>query len=551
MSNGPHPHDDTLCFEEFRLDRSEGLCRRHDSGRWDPVVVGSRAVDTLRVLAERRGQLATKQALMDAVWPGIAVEDANLTMQISALRRILDEGRVGGSCIQTIIGRGYRFLPAVTTRNTSSSFADSSAAADAPVPEPRPRLSISVWPFKSLSDDRESERLAGAITDNLTTDLSGLPGARIFAQGRPGIHGARPNDVRQESLESGVNYVIQGGIRGAAVRTEVNVRLIDVETTAQIWAERFDIDRTVIADAHDEITGRLARVIYMKLLEDVNRHIEALPQQLWTSSDFVLHGRALAYRPLAAENRRDAMWCYEQALDMDPGSAEARIGISAMLITNILEGWSQSAWEDMARAEPLLIDVLRRDSDNPEAHIYMGVLRRLQGRLSDARIELEIAIALRPNNTMAIGQFGITLAFLGQPEAAIPQIEKCLRLDPRGGIVPITLAHLGLCKLLLGHIEDAIICLRKARAGNDRLYYVHMFLAAALGLRGELDEAGDALRKGLEIRPVTGTQTDLNLLLRLKSPGFVDMFQKTVHAGLLLAGLQPPVPDSATLTDEC
>ena len=101
-------------FETFRFDRHGGLSRRREDGSWAQMAVGSRALDVLRTLVEQRGELVTKQALMDAAWGGVTVEDANLTVQMSALRRILDEGRSGASCIQTVIGRGYRFLPAVT-----------------------------------------------------------------------------------------------------------------------------------------------------------------------------------------------------------------------------------------------------------------------------------------------------------------------------------------------------------------------------------------------------------------------------------------------------
>jgi len=101
-------------FETFRLDRRGNLFRLSKDGSSTAVALGSRAFEILTALAERAGELVTKQTLMEAAWPGMVVEDSNLTVQISALRRILDEGRAGGSCIQTVIGRGYRFLPAVT-----------------------------------------------------------------------------------------------------------------------------------------------------------------------------------------------------------------------------------------------------------------------------------------------------------------------------------------------------------------------------------------------------------------------------------------------------
>jgi adenylate cyclase len=100
-------------FDGFYLDR-RNLRRRQESGDDEPVMLGSRALDVLTALVERRGELVTKQALMDTVWPGLTVEDSNLAVQISSLRRVLDEGRTGSSSIQTVIGRGYRFLPAVT-----------------------------------------------------------------------------------------------------------------------------------------------------------------------------------------------------------------------------------------------------------------------------------------------------------------------------------------------------------------------------------------------------------------------------------------------------
>ena len=231
------------------------------------------------------------------------------------------------------------------------------------------------------------------------------------------------------------------------------------------------------------------------------------------------------------------MRCFEQALAKDTDFIDARIGIADVSISDVLHGWSEPAKPAIARAEQLLIEVLRCDADNAEAHTLLGMVRRLQGRLDDARIELEIAIELRPNNSLAIGQFGITLAFLGHPEEAIPHIDRCLRLAPHGGITSAAHADLGLCKLLLGHTEEALLCLRKARSGNFRLYYIHLLLAAALGLRGDLEEAGDALRQAIEIRPEIGSISSLRSLPWHTNPRFIALFEKTLVVGLQRAGL--------------
>jgi TolB-like protein/DNA-binding winged helix-turn-helix (wHTH) protein/Flp pilus assembly protein TadD len=101
---------DIFAFEDFRLDRRGGLFRCNGTGTFEPVAIGSRALDILGVLIEREGEVVSKDEIIAAVWPGTVVEDSNLTVQISTLRRVLDRGRSNGSCIQTISGRGYRFV---------------------------------------------------------------------------------------------------------------------------------------------------------------------------------------------------------------------------------------------------------------------------------------------------------------------------------------------------------------------------------------------------------------------------------------------------------
>src|SRR6516162_7552580 len=96
---------DSFLFEEFRLDRlGGGLFRRDDHGAFAPVTIGSRALDLLAALIDRRGDVVSKVEIMAAVWPETTVEEANLFVQIAALRAILDKEQSGQSCIQTVTG---------------------------------------------------------------------------------------------------------------------------------------------------------------------------------------------------------------------------------------------------------------------------------------------------------------------------------------------------------------------------------------------------------------------------------------------------------------
>jgi DNA-binding winged helix-turn-helix (wHTH) protein len=120
----------TYRFGLFRLDaRGTGVSRLDDDGAWIPVAIGARARDLLSLFVRRNGEVLPRDEIMQAVWPGVAVEESNLTVQIFALRRALDQAHVGPSCIQTISGRGYRFLPTVTLESADALSPDFSNAS--------------------------------------------------------------------------------------------------------------------------------------------------------------------------------------------------------------------------------------------------------------------------------------------------------------------------------------------------------------------------------------------------------------------------------------
>ena len=433
---------DTYRFGRFRLEaHGAGLSRRADGGTWEPVTIGSRALE-LVLLLRRHGEILTREEVIDNVWPGAVVEESNLTVQISALRRALDPTHADPSCIQTISGRGYRFLPTVTRELAAAPIDNQGAMARATATHSRRRLSIIVVPFKSLSDDRDSALLADTITEHLTGDLARLPGTVVMAHSVIGSY-------------SGASHLIEGSVRRSTDQARVNVELIDQASSTHLWAEWFDVDQAPAADSRDEIAGRLVRILTVKLVEDAYRRIEADPLSEWTSDDLVMRGRALASRPFSEASRSAAMCCFEQALVIEPASIGARVGIAAVLVSNILDGWSRSSEPDIVRAEQLFLGVLRDDAEVPGGRLYLGSLRRLQGRLIDARIELEIAIALAPNNPVAHNQLGAALVFLGEPGAAIRHIEKSLRLGPHDRCTPLNYYYIGLCHLVLGHTEEA------------------------------------------------------------------------------------------------
>ena len=232
------------------------------------------------------------------------------------------------------------------------------------------------------------------------------------------------------------------------------------------------------------------------------------------------------------------MRAFEQALEIDPGSVDAWVGIATVLGERLAVGWSKSREQDMARCDRLLREALERDRSNPRALAELGRLRRIQNRLIEAQIELEKAIAIDRNNARAINQLGITLLFQGRPKAAFPHLEKCFQLNTeRYQNVFYNYIWLGYRHLLMSNADKAVNLLRKARAANPQLWGTHSLLAAALGLRGDIDEVQSALAEAVNLNP------EINSVARLRAsysamsnPQFVVIWDKTAGVGLRRAG---------------
>jgi TolB-like protein len=247
---------DILQFGEFRLHRYGGcLFRLDQAGVAEPVPLGGRALALLGLLVERHGELVSKVAIMEAVWPGRVVEEANLNVQIGRLRHILDENRELGSCIQTITGHGYRFVAPVTQPETGIPSAIPVVPHDGT--PPRPRLSIVVLPFADLSEDRTQQYFADGITEDLTTDLSRIENMFVISRSTAFSYRNKPIDLKQVDRELGVGYVLEGSVRRSGDKVRVNVQLIDAETDAHVWAERFDSNSGDLFVVQNEITSRI------------------------------------------------------------------------------------------------------------------------------------------------------------------------------------------------------------------------------------------------------------------------------------------------------
>jgi TolB-like protein/class 3 adenylate cyclase/Tfp pilus assembly protein PilF len=410
----------------------------------------------------------------------------------------------------------------------------SPGSAEAPL---RPR-SIVVMPFANLSNDPGQKYFADAITDEVTSELSRIPETFVIARNTAFAPEIESPDPQALGRELNVRYVLEGGARQAGNQVWIDARLIDTETGTWSWEERFETDRAKILEAENKIALRLTRTFGLDPMQRATLRLDRERAVDPDAHDSIMRGWGWYYRPYSTATWQEARSDFERALEFDPSSIDARIGLATILGGKLAEGWTPSLQQDTARAEELLSDALERDPGRAAAHFAMGVLRQMQNRLPEAQAEFEAAIALDRNHARGYLHLGQTLMFLGHPEAGARHIATAIQLNPYDPNISTAYWALGACYLLLGQLDEAINLLRKAQAANEKVWFPHLYLAGALGLEGSLDEAKRALAEANKLNPA------INSLARLRGqnpwlthPRHWDLQEQTLNVGLQRAGL--------------
>src|SRR5215469_1752605 len=201
--------DGEISFGRFRLDFARGELRRDDK----PVRLGNRALNILCVLASAEGAVVTKDELMARVWAGVVVEEGNIDVHISALRKALEEDGDGENWIVTVRGRGYRLL----RPRGPPAAADAAPESDLPVPD---KPSIAVLPFANMSGDPEQEYFADGMVEEIITTLSRIRWLFVAARTSSFAYKGQNVDVKRVARELGVRYMVEGSVqkRGNRVR---------------------------------------------------------------------------------------------------------------------------------------------------------------------------------------------------------------------------------------------------------------------------------------------------------------------------------------------
>ena len=366
-------------------------------------------------------------------------------------------------------------------------------------PSSAPRLSIVVLPFSNLSGDTEQEYFVDGVTESLTTDLSRIAGSFVIARNTAFAYQHKPLDLKQIGRELNVRYVLEGSVQRSGSRLRVNVQLIDAESGAHLWAERFDKPVGDLFDMQDEIVGRLANQLGTQLIAVEARRAEQAPHPDFM--DLCFQGLAWVNKGLTPDNMDRARDFFERALALDPVNIEALVGTAEARNTIVGNFMTDDPSPHIAAAEMALTKVLSLAPNHAQAHASFGRILMYSNRAARGIVKFEQALALNPNLASAHALIGVAKYFVGRGMESESHIREAFRLSPRDTFAYAWMAVLGVVKLTFGSDEEAVGLLQRAVEANPNYPAAHFWLASALAHLDQLDDARLAIQTGLALDP--------------------------------------------------
>jgi TolB-like protein/class 3 adenylate cyclase/Tfp pilus assembly protein PilF len=402
-------------------------------------------------------------------------------------------------------------------------------ATDKPAP---PRLSLVVLPFSNIGGDPEQDYFVDGVTESLTTDLSRIAGAFVIGRSTAFTYKGKAADLKQIGRELNVRYVLEGSVQRSANRLRVNVQLIEAETGAHLWAERFDKPVADLFDMQDEIVARLANQLQAELIAAEARRAEKVSNL--DSVDLVFQGRAILDRGLSPDLLAKACGFFERALALDRENIDALIGAA---FVDLREGSSYQTDDPRplwAAAEAKLSKALAAAPNNATAHLHMARVLVATNRATRGIEESERALALDPNLAAARHVIGMAHLFGGRAEEVEAHILEALRLSPRDTSISYWFGCLGSAKAYLGEYEAAVGWYRKSIDANRNNPWAYFFVSACLAHLGRLDEAREEMKAGLAVNP-SFTIKRFHAAAESDNPVFLAQYARVIE-GLRMAG---------------
>ena len=390
--------------------------------------------------------------------------------------------------LMVIAGGAWYFLGATRTGSVASKPTAAEVA----------HLSIVVLPFTNLSGDPSQDYFADGITENLTTDLSRIRNSFVIARNTAFTFKGKSAPVKEISKELGVRYVLEGSVQRDQSRVRINAQLIDGETGAHLWADRFEEDFIDLFKLQDQVVARIANSLRVEL---VNAESHRPRPQNIDAVDLTMRGWDLLWHNQTRETNRAARDLFEQGVKLDPTNAEAYGGIAYTGARDFANGWTELGADYAALVIEPADRALAINPGNGMAAYAKGLFLTLSGHPAEAKAIVEAALQHNPNLAPLYALLGIVHTARGDYEQAKSDIKQALRLSPRDTQVGLWEFVYGRADVGLGRYAEAIDEEHRAIDDGFTVYWPHEVLAAAYALSGHDSEAKAELAETAHLNP--------------------------------------------------
>ncbi len=464
-----------LEFGPYRVDARRRLIFRGD----ELLEVPPKAAELLAVLAAEAGEVVPKEDLLRRVWPDTFVEEANLSVNVSILRRALGDQPDGRPWIQTVPRRGYRFLGAARAQ-----------AAAAP-------RSLAVLPFRSLAGDEADDALGLGMADALITRLAATGRVAVRPTGTVRRFAQGDVDPVAAGRQLEVDAVLDGRLQRSGSRLRLTLQLVSVGGGAPLWADRFDEEFTHLFAVEDKVAERVAAALAAGLSPEERRRLGRRPTESLEAYQAYCRGRFFWGR-FSRPWVEKAMACFHEAAALDPRYALPHAGLADAFLVAALAG-ALPPGEAWALAGESSERALALGADIPEPHVSAGFLRLFRDWDWDgAERELRLAVDLAPESTAPHQWLGLVLDLRGRREEAASALRRAQERDPLSVVV---LALAGLHAALGADHEGELAHARRALELDPHQLLGHWAVGSALQNLGRHEEALEEHRRAFDLAP--------------------------------------------------
>ena len=492
-------------------------------------------MELLILLASRQGGLVTREEVIERLWgKGVHLDaDQGINTAIRKIRLCLRDTAENPTYIQTVVGKGYRFIPPVTASEPAIPIVPDEGPSKIDVSEAdaiagsrfsqigtkkwmaiaaavilatsagltwfwyvhrerqdTPIRAIAVLPFENLSGDAAQDYFVDGVTDELITELAKMGGVRVISRTSSMQYKHAKGNLRKIAGELGVDAVVEGAVARSDNRVRITAQLIRASSDQHLWANSYDRDVSNILAMQSEIAAAVARELRVELALQTPTPASQRPLNQEAYAEY-LRGR-YAWNLRREPALLEAIQHFETAIQIDPGFAQA---YSALADCHTALGYlnARSPEETFPNARLAAQKALELDSSLAEPHASLAYYYLYYERdWQAAESEFHKALELNPNYALAHDWYGVYLTARGKWSDALTEMEKARELDPLS--LPIS-TDVGFSLYYSGNYDAAIESLHGTLAKDPSFPLAHLWLGRAYEEKGMYPEAVSEFEK--------------------------------------------------------